>query len=103
MQERLKNALTAIGFCMLALVMTSVFATTKKKKPSNIINFLFFFIYFIDILFYLTKARSSMKKTFKKLLLIFLIFSHITITIPAPKFPPFSTTSAPLPPNDNDH
>ena len=28
MQERLKNALTAIGFCMLALVMTSVFATT---------------------------------------------------------------------------
>lgn len=43
------------------------------------------------------------KKTFKKLLLIFLIFSHITITIPAPKFPPFSTTSAPLPPNDNDH
>lgn len=31
------------------------------------------------------------------------IFSHITITIPAPKFPPFSTTSAPLPPNDNDH
>ena len=26
-----------------------------------------------------------------------------TITIPAPKFPPFSTTSAPLPPNDNDH
>mgnify|MGYP000347229587 CR=1 FL=1 len=25
MQERLKDALTAIGFCMLALVMTSVF------------------------------------------------------------------------------
>lgn len=75
----------------------------ENKKTSNIINFLFFFIYFIDILFYLTKARSSMKKTFKKLLLIFLIFSHITITIPAPKFPPFSTTSASLPPNDNDH
>ena len=34
MQERLKNALTAIGFCMLALVMTSVFATTVKAETN---------------------------------------------------------------------
>jgi len=46
-----------------------------------------------------------MKKFLKKLLIIFLIFSQITITFSAlnPNTPPFSTTSSPTSPGEGNH
>ena len=48
------------------------------------------------------RSRIS-DKFFKKLLIIFLIFSQIAITFPAPNTPPFSITSVPNIPDNGQH